>query len=264
MRPGRGLAHVFVRHGRELGRERQVEVVVHPLHQPDEPLDFVADLLGRDEAVRVVLRELPDARQPREHAGRLVAVQRRLLVKAHRQVAVAVDLAGEGEKVPRAVHGLHAHRVFAGGRTRRVRLDEKHVLPVVLPVPGPLPQRLVVDEGRLHLDVAGGEQHVAHVVRERVVQRRALVEPERGARRPLVKREQPELAPELAVVALLGFLDLREVPLEVLVVQKRDPVDPLHRRVPRVAFPVRVRRARQLERLELAGRRHVRARRRSR
>ena len=37
--------------------------------------------------------ELPDAGQAREHARRFVAMQRRLLVKADRQVAVAADLA---------------------------------------------------------------------------------------------------------------------------------------------------------------------------
>ena len=163
---------------RQLRRERQAEVAVDALHQPDQPLDLVADLLRRHEAVRVVLRELADAGQAREHAGRLVAVQRRLLVKADRQIAIAVRLARVGQEVARAVHRLHAHRLA-------FRLDEEHVLPVVRPVAGPLPQRLVVDERRLHLDVAGGEQHVAHVVRERVVERRALVQPERRARRPL-------------------------------------------------------------------------------
>ncbi len=76
--------------------------------------------------------------------------------------------------------------------------------------------------------------------------------------RPGMEHEQPELAPQLAVVALLRFLDLREVGLQILVGEKRGAVDALHRLVARVAFPVGARRAQQLERLQLAGRRHVR------
>ena len=60
------------------------------------------------------------------------------------------------------------------------------------------------------------------------------------------------------MVALLRLLDLGEVRLQILVAQERGPVHTLHRGVPRVALPVGVRRAHQLERLQLAGRRHVR------
>ena len=108
---------------------------------------------SRHEAVRIVLRELADAGQPGQHARRFVAVQRRLLVEAERQIAVAAHLAGEDQHVPGAVHRLHRPSL------RRRGVDEEHVLPVVLPVPGGLPQRLVEDERRLHLDVAGREQH---------------------------------------------------------------------------------------------------------
>ena len=55
MPPGRLVAHVLVGHRRELRRERQPEVAVHTLHELNQPFDFLADLLGRDEAVRVIL-----------------------------------------------------------------------------------------------------------------------------------------------------------------------------------------------------------------
>jgi hypothetical protein len=51
------------------------------LNEPNQPLDLIANLLWRDEAVRIVLRELAHARQPREHAGCFVAMQRCLLVE---------------------------------------------------------------------------------------------------------------------------------------------------------------------------------------
>ena len=43
---------------RELRRGREAEVAVDPLDEPQQPLDFLADLLLGHEAVRVVLREL--------------------------------------------------------------------------------------------------------------------------------------------------------------------------------------------------------------
>ena len=178
-------------------------------------------------------------------------MQRRLLVEADRQIAVAVRLAGVGEEVPRAVHRLQAHLLAFG-------LDEEHVLPVVLPVPGSLPERLVEDQRRLDLDVAGGEEHLAHVVREQVVERRALAEPERRTGRPRMQREQPELLAELAVIALLRFLLLMQVLLEIVFLEEGGPVDALHRLVVRVALPVRVRHGQQLERPQVPGRRHVR------
>ncbi len=120
------------------------------------------------------------------------------------------------------------------------------------------PQGLVVHERRLHLDIARWEQHLTHVVRQEVVQRRAFVEPECGAGSPLVKREQPKLAPQLAVVALLGFFNLREIRLQILVGEECRAVDALHRLVARIAFPVGVRCGQQLERLQPAACRHVR------
>src|SRR6185312_16918650 len=92
-----------------------------------------------------------------------------------------------------------------------------------------------------------------------VVERRALGFPERRTRRPRMEGKEAELFPENPVIALLRFLDLGEVRLQILVGEERGPVDALHRLVARVAFPVRVRGAEQLERLELRGARDVRA-----
>src|SRR5262245_27400374 len=90
-------------------------------------------------------------------------------------------------------------------------------------------------------------------------QGRTLRQPERLARRPGVEPEESELATDLPVVALLRLFNLREVRLQLFIREKGGAVDALHRLIPRVALPVRVRRVEQLERLQLAGRRHVRS-----
>jgi hypothetical protein len=126
-------------------------------------------------------------------------------------------------------------------------------------VAGGFPERLVEDQGRLDFGVAGREQHSAHVVGERVVERGALAHPERRAGRPLVEHEQAEVLAEFAMVALLGFFNPNEVLFEVLVLEKRSAVDALHRGALGVTLPVRIRRVEHLECLELRCARHVRA-----
>src|SRR5260221_819099 len=80
--PRRDLAEELVRPGRELRREVEPEVAVDALDEPDEPRDFRSDLLLRDEAARIVLRELADAGQAREPAGGFVPAPGRLLAVA--------------------------------------------------------------------------------------------------------------------------------------------------------------------------------------
>jgi hypothetical protein len=73
-----------------------------------------------------------------------------------------------------------------------------------------------------------------------------------------MKRHQAELAPQLAVVALLGFFEAREIRLQLVFAEERGAVDALHRLIARISLPVRVRGGQQLERLQAAARRHVR------
>ena len=60
------------------------------------------------------------------------------------------------------------------------------------------------------------------------------------------------------MIAFLRFLDLREVRLQLFLRKERGAVHALHRLIPRVAFPVGIRRRLQLEGLEFSGRRHMR------
>jgi hypothetical protein len=88
--------------------------------------------------------------------------------------------------------------------------------------------------------------------------------PEHHARRLVLRMEEVELLAELAVVALLRLLDAMEVRLEVFLLRPRRAVDALEHLVARVAAPVGAGDLHELEHLELARRRHVRARGRGR
>ncbi len=84
---------VRLRTRRQLRRVLEAEVAVDAADQPEQHLHLRRDLLLGHEAVAIVLRELADAREAREHAGRFVAMERRLLMEAQRQVLVAAHLA---------------------------------------------------------------------------------------------------------------------------------------------------------------------------
>src|SRR5579863_1906559 len=60
------------------------------------------------------------------------------------------------------------------------------------------------------------------------------------------------------MVALLRFLDLLQMCVEILLRKKRRPINPLQLRILLIAQPVRARNIKQLKRLDLAGRRNMR------
>jgi hypothetical protein len=83
--------------------------------------------------------------------------------------------------------------------------------------------------------------------------------PEHHARRHFVDVEQVEFLAQLAVVALLGFLDALDVLVELLLVGPGRAVDALQLLVLGVAAPVGAGQLRELEDLQEARVRHVRA-----
>ncbi len=156
------------------------------------------------------------------------------------------------QHVARAVHRLH--RVVA-----LLRLGEEHVLLVVVPVAGFLPQLDVEDRRAAHLPITRFAIHLAHVALDRLPDRPAARMPEHHARRFLLLVEQVERLADLAVIALLGLLDAPDVRVELLGIRPGSAVDALQLFVFRVAAPVRAGNARQLERLQETRVRHVRA-----
>jgi hypothetical protein len=73
-----------------------------------------------------------------------------------------------------------------------------------------------------------------------------------------MEHEELLIAADFPVVALLCLFKAREVFLEFLFRQERGAVDALHRLIPRVALPIRVRGREQLERFQLARRGNMR------
>ena len=216
---------------------------------------LAGDLVRPQVDVAVVLLELADPRQPGQGARHLVPVQHVEGAVADRQLAVGV-LPHAVEQVMRgAVHRLEGEVVLP----RLLVEHQEHVLPVLAPVPGALPEQLVVEQRRLDFLVARPLLQLADVVVDLPVDRRAPVGPERGARRGGMEHEEVELLAQPPVVALARLLEPVEVGGEVLLLEPRRAVDPLQHLAALVAAPVRPGAVQQLEVLEPSGRRDVRA-----
>ena len=114
--------------------------------------------------------------------------------------------------------------------------------------------------GEFTSTIAGVLLAAADVVLQRLEQRPAFGMPEHRAGRFLLEMEQVHLAAEPAVVALLGFLDLLEVGVELFLLGEGGAVDAGEHRVVAVAAPIGAGHLHQLEGVADLGRRgHVRA-----
>ena len=214
--------------------------------------DLLLDLCLGAEHVAVVLGEPAHAQDPVQRAGGLVAVAAAELAVADRQVAVAVQALVEDLHMAGAVHGLHRVGPLLG-------FGEEHVLLVVVPMAGLLPQAHVQDLRAAHLAIAAVAVDPAHVLLHRLPDRPALRMPEHQARGLFLQVEQLLLLADPAVVALLRLLDPLHVGLELLFIGPGGAVDALQLLVLGVAAPVGAGDAQQLERLQEAGVGHVRA-----
>jgi len=223
------------------------EVAVHSRTRRQHPLDFVRRSGLANETWASSSRT--GARgSARTAPRRIAAMERRLLVVPERQLAVMWRLAGVEQVVPWAVHCLHPICSFSDSM-RNMFCDSA-------PMAGHSHSALFGTRAGSSPDVSRGHQHVRACSR-RVCCRASSPSPARTSRGcPRMNVNRRARAPA-SVVALLGLFDLREVRLQVLSAKNAVAVDALHRLIARVAFPVRIRCAQQLERLQLAGRRDV-------
>ena len=209
--PDRIVAHPLGRTVRELDLHIvEAEVLVDIEDQPRDRHRFGRDLVGRDEDVRVVLREGAHAHQAVQRARRLVAMHLAELREAQRQVAIAADALLEDLHVARAVHRLDGVQPLV----RRAR--HEHVLAELLQVARLLPQRGVHDLRRVDFLEAGALLRLAHVADQALEDAPALGMPEHRAGRLFLHVEQVELAADLAMVALLGLFEPVQVVLQLL------------------------------------------------
>src|SRR5229473_1385857 len=101
---------------------------------------------------------------------------------------------------------------------------------------GGFPQRLVENLRRVDFAVIAREP-AAHIGDQLLEDGPALRVPEHHAGAFFLEVEQIEFAAELAMVALLGLLDLLEVSIEIFLLRKRRAVDARQHWIVAVAAP---------------------------
>ena len=170
--------------------------------------------------------------------------------EAHRQLAIRPRPGAVDQDLLRAVHRLQAGDVV-------VVVEDEHVVLVVAPVAGRLPQLLAHQARRADLVEAAAAPHLARPLLERSPDGHAARMEERGGRRLGVEGEQVELAAELAVVALLGLLEAPQVLVQLVGRVPGRAVDALEHRARLVATPVGAGGVQQLEGAQLPGRAEV-------
>ena len=236
-------AHGVVRTGGKFHMVFEAELLVHRVDEVHDADDFIGELVGAHEQVRVILGEATNAEQAVQRAAHFVTVHNAQFACANRQVAIAVRLRCVHEHAARAVHGLHAVLFF---------IDDGgvHVVFVVVPMARGLPQLLVHDERRGNLDVAGLAMDLAPVVDERVFQNHAVGKEEREAGSLVAHHEEVHFAADLAMVALLGLFEHAQMFVELFFGGKGDAVDAGEHLVVLVALPIGARNGRKREGLQ--------------
>ena len=199
----------------------------------------------------IVLGEAADARHAVQLARLFESVHRAELRQPQRQIAVTFQSLIVDLNMTGAVHRLDRVQPL-------FRLGDEHVGMELLPVAGFFPQGAVHQLRRADFAVAVLAPQRAHVLDDGLVQTPAALVPEHHARGFFLHVKQIETASDLAMVALLGFLDLVQVGVERLLAGPGGAVDARQHFVARIAAPVGAGDFHQFEGLELAGRGHMR------
>eukprot|EP00053_Salpingoeca_punica_P013384 m.120929 g.120929 ORF g.120929 m.120929 type:complete len:748 (-) comp16189_c0_seq1:23-2266(-) len=242
----------LLRASAEVEVKGEVEDAVDIAQELQTGLNLALNLGRQAEDVCVVLLEAADAGEAGEGARELVAVQHAKVGEANGQLLVRADAVAEHQAVARAVHRLQSKLLL-------LHFKAEHVVLVVVPVAGGLPQPDVVHVGADDLSEAAlpvlgldeGDQLVVDVGAAR--------QEEAAARRELVEEEELLLLADLAVVAL-GSLLLQNLPLlEQLFVRERNAIDALQALSIGLALPVGGRGLQNSQCLDAAGVGDVRA-----
>mmetsp|Transcript_5067 Transcript_5067/g.9371 ORF Transcript_5067/g.9371 Transcript_5067/m.9371 type:complete len:558 (-) Transcript_5067:471-2144(-) len=224
----------------------ETEDVVHLAEQLEEAGDLLHDLVGAAEDVGVVLLEATDASESLESAAELVAVEDAKVGETKGEFAVGADAVAEHEAMARAVHGLEPKLLL-------LDIKAEHVFAVVVGVAGDLPEVEVEDVGRDDFLVLVVPVLLADELDEAVVDTGSVGEEEAAAGGEMVEEKELMLDTQVAVVALLGFLDAVLVLFQELGLGEGDAVHTLQALAFDIAAPEGATHGRDGEGLEVAG-----------
>ena len=166
----------MIGHSRELELDPvEAERTVNVAHHLEVHRDFVFDLILAAEDMRVVLRHRTHPHQAVQRARSFRAMQPAELRESQREVAIRSLLGAVHERMPGAVHRLHAVTVTpsfgAGINGMRLTLRvgrEKHILAKIFPMPRRVEHLVLENQRRDHFVIAVASVEPPHVVDERI------------------------------------------------------------------------------------------------
>ena len=225
------VPHVILRHGGQLYLVGQAEEGVDLVKETGHVLYLVLHLVPGHEDVGIVLGEAADAEQPVEGAGELMAVHHAQFAHSQRQIPVGVGLGLVHQHAAGAVHGFD-------GIVLPVDEGGVHVLLIVEPVAGSLPQLAVKDHGSGNLHIAVALVDLTPVVDQGVFQHHALGQEEGEAGAFVGEHEQAQLLAQLPVIPALGLLDPLQIGVQLVLLGEGHAVDALEGLAVGIAPPV--------------------------
>lgn len=151
---------------------------------------------------------------------------------AYRRVTITFQATRKNGNATRAVHRLECESTAILGFGR------KHVVAIVFPVAGNLPNERSITSGVLTSSSIGVKLALAHVGDELLEQRPTLAVPEDRSGRTVVKMKQVELCAKLAMVALSGLFQAGEIRLETFFIAPAGAVNALQHGITRISTPV--------------------------
>ena len=121
---------------------------IHRVNQFCHAHNLILDLLRSHKNVGVILGKTAHPHQAVKLTGFLMAVNQSQLSHSQRQIPIRTRLRSIGQHPARTVHRLHCVILFINHRGI-------HIVLVMIPVPGSLPQASVQNNRRGHLHIAG-------------------------------------------------------------------------------------------------------------
>mmetsp|Transcript_377 Transcript_377/g.1430 ORF Transcript_377/g.1430 Transcript_377/m.1430 type:complete len:244 (-) Transcript_377:1000-1731(-) len=143
--PHLNVSNVGLRSCGEEQLEFESKQSIDVLHEFEASVHFVLDLIGATENVSIILLETTQASHSTERSLQFVSVQNSSLGEAHRQLTVRAFQVLEHETMSRAIHRLQAMNLV-------VNVELEHIVLVLVPVTGSLPQLIVEHVWSLNLN----------------------------------------------------------------------------------------------------------------
>ena len=194
-------------------------------------LDLVGNLIRPHKDMGIILGKAAHPEQSMEGTPELMPVYQAQFSHPQGQFPIAVGLGAVDHDAAGAVHGLDAVVL-------PVDLGGVHVVLVVIPVAGSLPQMPVHNQGRGHLHIALPGVDLPPVVDEGIFDGHALGQEERETGALVTEHKQAHLLAQTTVIPLLRLFHQMEIFLQLRLIPEGDTVDPGEHLVVFIVLPV--------------------------